>query len=241
MRPLWLSVALVAFASPAVALDLDALVAKHAAANNVPEALVRRVIKIESRGQPHLISMGNYGLMQIRLGTARAMGYTGDGNGLLDADTNMTYAVRYLAGAYRAADGNADRAVHFYQRGYYYDAKAKGFSPYRLASQEPTATAPKTAAAPKPTLLQPAAVTAERPLLAPAEQPAVPKKTAKTNGQPFNLLSFFSYYGTAEKPAEKKRKATHPVAKATAAAPVSATPAAATPIAAAATPAAQKP
>ena len=42
--------------------------------------------------------------MQIRLGTARAMGYHGGSpQGLLDADTNMTYAVKYLAGAYRAA------------------------------------------------------------------------------------------------------------------------------------------
>jgi hypothetical protein len=108
----------------------DALVAKHAAANGVPEALVRRVIRIESRGNPKVVSKGNYGLMQIRLGTARAMGYTGSAEGLLDADTNMTYAVKYLAGAYRAADGNQDRAVSYYQRGYHASAKARGFSPY---------------------------------------------------------------------------------------------------------------
>jgi hypothetical protein len=64
--------------------------------------------------------------MQIRLGTARAMGYRGTAAGLLDADTNMTYAVKYLAGAYRAANGNADRAVHYYAAGYYYAAKSAG-------------------------------------------------------------------------------------------------------------------
>ena len=84
----------------------DALIAKHSAANGVPPSLVRRVIHIESRGNPKIVSKGNYGLMQIRLGTARAMGYTGTPQGLLDADTNMTYAVKYLAGAYRAANGN---------------------------------------------------------------------------------------------------------------------------------------
>ena len=104
----------------------EALIARHAAANNLPEALVRRVIKRESRGNPRAISKGNYGLMQIRLGTARAMGYRGTVEGLLDADTNMTYAVKYLAGAYRAADGNQDRAVHYYAAGYYYAAKRKG-------------------------------------------------------------------------------------------------------------------
>jgi hypothetical protein len=125
----------------------DQLVAKHAAAHGVPEAVVRRVIQIESRGNPRAVSAGNYGLMQIRLGTARAMGYRGDARGLLDADINMTYAVRYLAGAYRAARGNQAQAIRNYQRGYYYSAKAQGFSPYTVAS----ATQP---AAPDPTLLQ---------------------------------------------------------------------------------------
>ena len=106
--------------------NLDALIAQHAAANNVPEELVRRVIKRESGGNPRVISKGNYGLMQIRLGTARAMGYRGTAAGLLDPAINMTYAVKYLAGAYHAADGNANRAVHYYAAGYYYAAKRKG-------------------------------------------------------------------------------------------------------------------
>lgn len=106
--------------------NLDSLIARHAAANSVPEDLVRRVIKRESGGNPRVISKGNYGVMQIRLGTARALGYRGSAAGLLDADTNMTYAVKYLAGAYHAADGNANRAVHYYAAGYYYAAKSKG-------------------------------------------------------------------------------------------------------------------
>src|SRR5665647_3251565 len=106
--------------------NLNSLIARHAAANNVPEDLVRRVIKRESGGNPRVISKGNYGVMQIRIGTARALGYRGTAAGLLDADTNMTYAVKYLAGAYHAADGNANRAVHYYAAGYYYAAKSKG-------------------------------------------------------------------------------------------------------------------
>jgi soluble lytic murein transglycosylase-like protein len=106
--------------------NLDALIFRYAAANNVPESLVRRVIHRESRGNPRAVSKGNYGLMQIRLGTARAMGYRGNARGLLDAETNMRYAVKYLAGAYRTAGGNADRAVRHYAAGYYYAAKRKG-------------------------------------------------------------------------------------------------------------------
>jgi len=130
------------------ASEHDHLVAKHAAAHGVPESLVRRVIQIESKGNARVVSSGNYGLMQIRLGTARAMGYGGDAGGLLDADTNMTYAVRYLAGAYRAAGGNQDQAIRNYQRGYYDRAKAQGFSPYAAASVQPQA------AAPDPTMLR---------------------------------------------------------------------------------------
>lgn len=114
--------------------NLDALIAKHAAANNVPEALIRRIIRRESRGNPRAMHAGNYGLMQIRLGTARAMGYRGSARGLLNADTNMTYAVKYLAGAYRAAHGNVDRAVHNYAAGYYYSAKRQGLLDKRAAN-----------------------------------------------------------------------------------------------------------
>jgi soluble lytic murein transglycosylase-like protein len=37
----------------------------------------------------------------------------------MDAETNLTYAVRYLAGAYQAAGGNAGRAVSLYASGYH--------------------------------------------------------------------------------------------------------------------------
>src|SRR5580704_9373713 len=109
---------------------LDGMAASQASANGVPVLLVERVIKRESGGNPRAVSRGNYGLMQIRLGTARAMGFSGSAAELLDPQINMTYAVRYLAGAYRAAGGNENRAVALYARGYYYQAKAQGFSPY---------------------------------------------------------------------------------------------------------------
>ena len=126
---------------------LDAHIARHAAANGVPIELARRVVKRESGGNARAVSKGNYGLMQIRLGTAQAMGYRGNAQGLLDADTNMTYAMKYLAGAYRAANGSHDRAVGLYARGYYYEAKRAGFSAYEapkaggIGALLPTATA----------------------------------------------------------------------------------------------------
>ena len=90
---------------------LDGMIARHAAANGLPVELVHRVVKRESGYNPRASSRGNIGLMQIRHGTARGIGYSGSASGLLDPETNLTYAVRYLAGAYRAAGGNASRAV----------------------------------------------------------------------------------------------------------------------------------
>jgi len=124
--------------------NLDALIARHAAANGLPEDLVRRVIARESRGNPRVVSKGNFGLMQIKLATARSMGYTGTAAGLLEADTNMTYAVKYLAGAYRVAGGNTGRAVHYYAAGYYYAAKAQGLPTRADGSLDAFASSPAT-------------------------------------------------------------------------------------------------
>lgn len=114
----------------------QSLVESHAAANGIPATLVHRVIMRESRYNPRAVSAGNYGMMQIKLQTARGLGYTGTAQGLLDPETNLTYAVKYLAGAYRVANGNADRAVSYYARGYYYAAKRKGLMQAR-AEQMP--------------------------------------------------------------------------------------------------------
>jgi soluble lytic murein transglycosylase-like protein len=113
--------------------EIDALVATHARANNVPEVLVHRVIVRESKYQKDLVgSCGCIGLMQIKLATARGLGYAGDAKGLHDANTNLMYGVKYLAGAYRAANGNHDRAVQYFAKGYYEVAKRQ-----RLAEAQP--------------------------------------------------------------------------------------------------------
>jgi soluble lytic murein transglycosylase-like protein len=102
----------------------ETLVATHASANGVPEALVHRVIVRESRYQPALVGRGGtIGLMQIKLATARSLGYTGTAQGLRDPETNLTYGIKYLAGAYRAANSDHSRAMHYYASGYYYAAK----------------------------------------------------------------------------------------------------------------------
>ena len=122
---------------------LDAAIARHAAANGLPVELVHRVVIRESRYNPRARGAGGaLGLMQIKHATARGMGYAGPASGLLDAETNLTYAVRYLAGAYSAAGGNAGRAVGYYARGYH------GRGP--VARAAPAAWSSETAAMGRP-------------------------------------------------------------------------------------------
>jgi len=116
--------------SPPRSGALDGMTASTASEAGVPLSLVQRVIRRESGGNPRAASRGNYGLMQIKLGTAHAMGYSGSASGLLDPQTNLTYAVRYLAGAYQAAGGNENRAVALYARGYHAQPRAQDVSPY---------------------------------------------------------------------------------------------------------------
>jgi len=121
--------------------QIDALVAQHAKAHGIPDALIHRIIKRESGYNPLASNRGNLGLMQIRYATARGMGYRGAVSGLLDANTNLTYAVPYLANAYRVSGGNPDRAVALYAGGYYYEAKRKGLlHTLRTGGSDPVTT-----------------------------------------------------------------------------------------------------
>lgn len=106
--------------------ELRRLINKYAAEYDVPTDLVHRVIIRESRHRPGARNGPYYGLMQILPATARGMGYQGSAQGLLDAETNLKYGIKYLRGAYMVADGNKDAAVKWYARGYYYEAKKKG-------------------------------------------------------------------------------------------------------------------
>ena len=105
---------------------LRALINQAAAENDVPASLIHRVVRRESGYNPAARNGPYYGLMQILPQTAATMGYDGPASGLLDAKTNLKYAVRYLRGAWLVADGSEDRAVMWYAKGYYYEAKRRG-------------------------------------------------------------------------------------------------------------------
>ncbi|MGB3878847.1 MAG: transglycosylase SLT domain-containing protein [Shinella zoogloeoides] len=105
---------------------IDGLIAKYASLYGIPESLLHRVVKRESRYNPKAFNRGHYGLMQIKYATAKSMGYEGPAEGLFDAETNIKYAGKYLRGAWLVADDKNDGAVRLYAAGYYYHAKRKG-------------------------------------------------------------------------------------------------------------------
>jgi soluble lytic murein transglycosylase-like protein len=106
--------------------ELRALIDAQAAELQIPASLLHRVIQRESDYNAGARNGPYYGLMQILPQTARTMGYQGSPEGLLDAETNLRYAGRYLRGAWLVSRGDEDEAVGWYARGYYYEAKRLG-------------------------------------------------------------------------------------------------------------------
>ncbi len=106
--------------------QLRALIVKHAEMYDVPLDLVQRVIVRESTHRPEARNGPYYGLMQILPQTARTMGFRGQPGDLLHAEVNLPYAVKYLRGAWMVSDGDYDKAVMWYAKGYYYEAKRRG-------------------------------------------------------------------------------------------------------------------
>ncbi|TRD17341.1 lytic transglycosylase domain-containing protein [Palleronia caenipelagi] len=103
--------------------QMRVLVNEYADRYGVPRSLVHRVIQRESDYRPEARNGPYYGLMQILPQTAQTMGFRGRPSDLLDAETNLTYAVKYLRGAWLVSGGDEADAVGWYARGYYYEAK----------------------------------------------------------------------------------------------------------------------
>ncbi|XDA96577.1 lytic transglycosylase domain-containing protein [Sulfitobacter sp. LCG007] len=143
LRPLAIALALVASlgaCSPAVQAptqpepplfpnetpELRALINEYAEAYDIPPSLVHRLAIRESTHNPAARNGPYYGLLQILPATARSMGFQGQAQDLLDAETNLKYALKYLKGAWMLSDGDHSTAIKWYARGYYYEAKRRG-------------------------------------------------------------------------------------------------------------------
>jgi len=75
----------------------------------IDPALIAAIISKESSGDyTALGTIGEVGLMQIRLSTARFLGYGGDSTGLYNPSTNVRYGTMYLRWQADKYSGRAD-------------------------------------------------------------------------------------------------------------------------------------
>jgi soluble lytic murein transglycosylase-like protein len=105
----------------------DALIKTHAAANNVPLSLAHAVVTVESNYNPSVTgSAGEIGLMQLKLQTARGMGYKGSAKALYDPATNIKFGMKYLGQARKLAGGDLCGTILKYNGGHAATRMSKG-------------------------------------------------------------------------------------------------------------------
>ena len=94
------------------------IIASHAKANGIPLDLAHAVVRHESGYRPNVTGRaGEIGLMQIKLATARGIGYRGSRQALYDPETNIKWGMRYLAEAQRLAGGSECGTLSRYNGG----------------------------------------------------------------------------------------------------------------------------
>jgi len=93
------------------------LIADKAHEHNVPNSLAYAVVRYESNLNASALSKGNYGLGQIKCGTARGIGFDGKCTALLQPDVNLEYSMTYLRMALDQANGDECTALTLYNQG----------------------------------------------------------------------------------------------------------------------------
>jgi soluble lytic murein transglycosylase-like protein len=85
----------------------------------LPPAMADAVMRVESAYNPTARGKdGEYGLMQIMPPTARMLGLEGPIENLAEPETNIRLGVKYLAGAWRLANGDICTAAMKYRAGH---------------------------------------------------------------------------------------------------------------------------
>ena len=97
---------------------LRSMIVRYASENGLPYELADAVVRLESRYNAGARNGPNLGLTQINVRTAQSLGYQGPAAGLLDAETNLRYGLKYLARAYKLAGGDTCGTILRYQFGH---------------------------------------------------------------------------------------------------------------------------
>ena len=104
---------------PAYAGPYDTIIKRYSKTYGVPFSLAHAVVKIESGFRPNARGKaGEIGLMQVKLSTARGLGYTGSAKGLYHPDTNIRYGMKYLAMAHKIGGKSTCGTILRYNAGH---------------------------------------------------------------------------------------------------------------------------
>lgn len=96
-----------------------ALITKYAKAYGVPVRLAHAVVQVESNFRANARGgVGEIGLMQLRLATARGIGYKGSAKALYNPETNIKFGMKYLGKAYKLGGGTTCGAILKYNAGH---------------------------------------------------------------------------------------------------------------------------
>jgi soluble lytic murein transglycosylase-like protein len=121
----------VSFSAPSSAKSpYDRIIARYARSYGVPVSLAHAVIRVESNYRPGIRGRaGEIGLMQVKLQTARGMGYRGSARGLYNPSTNIRYGMAYLGQARKLGGRSVCGTILKYNAGHY----AKHMNPVSAA------------------------------------------------------------------------------------------------------------
>lgn len=102
------------------AAKYHSIISAEARKHGIPVKLAHAVVRVESNYNPRARgSAGEIGLMQIKPQTARGVGFRGSTKALYDPKTNITYGMKYLAGAHKKAGGDVCGTILRYNAGHF--------------------------------------------------------------------------------------------------------------------------
>lgn len=104
-------------------MDILLLFVAISSQNHLPPNLLSSLCYIESHHKPDAIHKDDgpggdsLGICQIKLSTAREMGFKGSAKQLMSPSTNIKYAAKFLKYQLKRYGNNTERAVIAYNRG----------------------------------------------------------------------------------------------------------------------------